>query len=233
MPFDRVLEAESCQLQAGPMIVELDPERLGDSIVAQEEIFGPLLAFVSFHNEEEMLAQINSTPYALTAGIFSRSRKPIQRMTLAIRAGLVYVNRVFTGARVGIEPFGGFQLSGTGPKTGSPEYLMAFVTRRDGYEHRPTADTVTPVPKVAPIADKVETWQSHNAQERGRILKRGLDLVRDEHWSSLVSAIGDGYSASPGDRIRSNRSRHSAWSFPCHGPRPAAGWKRYRAGAFE
>ncbi len=76
---------------------------------------------------------------------------------------------------------------------------MAFVTRRDGYEHKATADNVTPVPQVAPMADKVETWQSHNALERGRILKRGLDLLRGEHWSSVVSAIGDGYSASPAE----------------------------------
>ena len=197
--LDRVAEGESRQLQVGPMIVELESARLGDSVVAQEEIFGPLLALVPFDNEEEMLAQVNSTPYALTAGIFSRSPKTIQRMTLAIRAGLVYVNRVITGARVGIEPFGGFQLSGTGPKTGSPEYLMAFVTRRDVSEHNAPADTVTPVPKLAPMADKVETWQSHNALERGRILKRGLDLLRGEHRSSVVSAIRDGYSPSPAE----------------------------------
>ena len=195
--LDRVMEGESCQLQVGPMIVELDPARLGDSVVAREEVFGPLLALVPFDNEEQMLAQVNGTPYALTAGIFSRSPNTIKRITKSIRAGLVYVNRAITGARVGIEPFGGFQLSGTGPKTGSPEYLMAFVTRLDGYEHKATADTVTPVPMLAPIADKVETWQSHNALERGRILKRGLDLLRAEHWSSVVSAIGDGYSTSP------------------------------------
>ena len=98
--------------------------------VFQEEIFGPVLVVVPFEDEAEGIALANATVYGLTAGVFTRSPARARRVAEALRAGNVYVNREITGARVGIEPFGGVWLSGTGPKAGGPEYLSAFVTRR-------------------------------------------------------------------------------------------------------
>ena len=97
--------------------------------VFQEEIFGPVLVVVPFEDEAEGIALANATVYGLTAGVFTRSPARARRVAEALRAGNVYVNREITGARVGIEPFGGVWLSGTGPKAGGPEYLSAFVTR--------------------------------------------------------------------------------------------------------
>ena len=89
-----------------------------------------MLVVVPFEDEAEGIALANATVYGLTAGVFTRSPARARRVAEALRAGNVYVNREITGARVGIEPFGGVWLSGTGPKAGGPEYLSAFVTRR-------------------------------------------------------------------------------------------------------
>ncbi|HEX2325011.1 MAG TPA: bifunctional proline dehydrogenase/L-glutamate gamma-semialdehyde dehydrogenase, partial [Chloroflexota bacterium] len=114
----------------GPLIVALEGPQAPRARVFQEEIFGPVLVVVPFEDEAEGIALANATVYGLTAGVFTRSPARARRVAEALRAGNVYVNREITGARVGIEPFGGVWLSGTGPKAGGPEYLSAFVTRR-------------------------------------------------------------------------------------------------------
>jgi delta 1-pyrroline-5-carboxylate dehydrogenase len=119
-------------LQVGPLIVQLPAERALSTKTATEELFGPILVLIPFEDEADAYRIANGTAYGLTAGIFSRSPRTIERATRAIEAGNVYVNRVTTGARPGIEPFGGMHMSGTGPKAGGPDYLWAFVRRRDG-----------------------------------------------------------------------------------------------------
>ena len=101
---------------------------------ATEELFGPILVLIPFEDEEAAYRIANGTAYALTAGVFSRSPATIARATRAIVVGTIYVNRGTTGARVGIEPFGGLHMSGTGPKAGGPDYLWAFVRRIDAPE---------------------------------------------------------------------------------------------------
>ncbi len=117
----------------GPMIVEVSPETAHTARIAQEEVFGPLLVLIPFDTEDQAVSLVNDVKYGLTMGIFSRSPSTVQRMARACEAGNIYVNRGITGARVGIEPFGGHKLSGTGPKAGGTEYLLAFLTRKDGY----------------------------------------------------------------------------------------------------
>ena len=124
----------------GPLILEVRKEDAETAALAQEEIFGPILPLISFDTDEEAVSIVNSTDYALALGIFSRSPNTINRMVKACRAGNIYVNRKITGARVGIEPFGGFQLSGTGPKTGGEEYVPAFLTRREGFRSAPIVE---------------------------------------------------------------------------------------------
>ncbi len=93
---------------------------------SMKELFGPVVHITSFDDLDEALEVFNTTEYALTGGIFSQSQDDIDYLVSKMLCGNLYVNRTITGARVGIEPFGGFKLSGTGPKAGSPKYIEAF-----------------------------------------------------------------------------------------------------------
>lgn len=128
-----LLESPGPGYALGPMIVEVDAKTCPSARIMREEVFGPLLPVAAFQTEAEAVELVNGTPYALTLGIFSRSPGTVARMLDRCRAGNIYVNRGTTGARVGIEPFGGFQLSGTGPKAGGEEYMLAFLARREGF----------------------------------------------------------------------------------------------------
>ena len=91
------------------------------------EIFGPVLQVVRWDgNPEDVIAQINALGYGLTLGIQTRIDSRAQALAAAARVGNVYVNRNMIGAVVGVQPFGGEGLSGTGPKAGGPNYLLRF-----------------------------------------------------------------------------------------------------------
>jgi len=96
------------------------------------EVFGPILHVVRFAGDrlEQMIDAINATGYGLTLGIHSRIDQTIERVLERARAGNIYVNRNIIGAVVGVQPFGGERLSGTGPKAGGPHYLPRFATER-------------------------------------------------------------------------------------------------------
>jgi RHH-type transcriptional regulator, proline utilization regulon repressor / proline dehydrogenase / delta 1-pyrroline-5-carboxylate dehydrogenase len=111
----------------GPTIVALDRPQ---GPLWTEEIFGPLLTVVTAADLDEALALANDTPYALTAGFFSRSPAHLRRAAEQLRAGNVYLNRATTGALVGRQAFGGYGLSGVGSKAGGPDYLLQFVDPR-------------------------------------------------------------------------------------------------------
>ncbi|MFQ5656769.1 MAG: L-glutamate gamma-semialdehyde dehydrogenase [Candidatus Methylomirabilales bacterium] len=98
--------------------------------LAQEEIFGPVLAVIRAKDFEEALEIANATEYALTGGLYSRSPTHIQRAKEAFRVGNLYINRKITGALVGRQPFGGFKMSGIGSKAGGPDYLLQFMEPR-------------------------------------------------------------------------------------------------------
>lgn len=111
----------------GPVVIEV-PKSLGlnKHSYAQKELFGPILHVIGFADLDEALEIYNSTDYALTGGIFSQSQDDIDYLLTKMESGNIYVNRTITGARVGIEPFGGFKLSGTGPKAGGKHYLLSL-----------------------------------------------------------------------------------------------------------
>ncbi|WP_225747679.1 bifunctional proline dehydrogenase/L-glutamate gamma-semialdehyde dehydrogenase PutA [Eikenella sp. Marseille-P7795] len=92
----------------------------------QREVFGPILHVIRYRAEEldDLIDQINSKGYALTGGIHSRIDGTVEHIRRRIEAGNVYVNRNIVGAVVGVQPFGGHGLSGTGPKAGGPFYLQ-------------------------------------------------------------------------------------------------------------
>ena len=99
----------------------------GDHPLVTDEHFGPVLAVLRGRDLDELVRIANSTPYALTAGLFTRSERDIARVTGQLRAGNIYVNRGTTGAVVGRQAFGGFGHSGVGSKAGGPDYLLQFV----------------------------------------------------------------------------------------------------------
>jgi RHH-type proline utilization regulon transcriptional repressor/proline dehydrogenase/delta 1-pyrroline-5-carboxylate dehydrogenase len=98
----------------------------------RREVFGPVLHLLRYRREQldALLAQINATGYALTMGLHTRIDESIARVVEQARAGNLYVNRNMVGAVVGVQPFGGEGLSGTGPKAGGPLYLLRLLRQR-------------------------------------------------------------------------------------------------------
>lgn len=98
-----------------------------DARIAQEEIFGPVLAVIRVNDLDEAFQVANHVDYSLTGGIFSRSPAHLERARREIAVGNLYLNRGITGAMVGRQPFGGFKLSGIGSKAGGADYLLQFL----------------------------------------------------------------------------------------------------------
>lgn len=94
--------------------------------IAQEEIFGPVLAVIKSQSFDEALTIANDTEYGLTGSVYSSSRHKLDRAREEFHVGNLYFNRKSTGAMVGAHPFGGFNMSGTDSKAGGPDYLLLF-----------------------------------------------------------------------------------------------------------
>src|SRR5205085_12593171 len=94
--------------------------------LAQEEIFGPLLSVIRARDYAHALAIANNTEYGLTGGVFPRNRRHLEQARAEFQVGNLYFNRKITGAFVGAQPFGGFEMSGTDTKAGGPDYLLLF-----------------------------------------------------------------------------------------------------------
>jgi RHH-type proline utilization regulon transcriptional repressor/proline dehydrogenase/delta 1-pyrroline-5-carboxylate dehydrogenase len=108
----------------GPhIIVNVDPS----CPLAQNELFGPVLAVIRAKNLDQALTIANGTRYALTGGVYSRSPVTLKRARNEFQVGNLYLNRDITGAMVGRHPFGGFRMSGIGSKAGGPDYLQQFL----------------------------------------------------------------------------------------------------------
>ncbi len=153
---DRIRKAIEQGKETAQLALQMDGANLGEgyyvgptiftgvepgSMLAQEEIFGPVLAVLRAADFDEALRLANGTAYALTGGVFSRSPANLEKARRSFQVGNLYLNRGITGARVGHQPFGGFRLSGMGSKAGGPDYLLQFVesqvvtenTLRKGY----------------------------------------------------------------------------------------------------
>jgi RHH-type proline utilization regulon transcriptional repressor/proline dehydrogenase/delta 1-pyrroline-5-carboxylate dehydrogenase len=118
---------EAPHLFVAPHVFELKrPEDLA------EEVFGPILHVVRYRAGEigKVIRAIEATGFGLTLGIHSRIDGEVDRVTAALATGNIYVNRNMIGAVVGVQPFGGHGLSGTGPKAGGPNYLLRFATEQ-------------------------------------------------------------------------------------------------------
>ena len=110
-----------------PTLIEIDS-------LAQltEEVFGPILHIVRYPSDalEQVINDINATGYGLTLGIHSRINATARRIQQKAKVGNLYINRNMIGATVGVQPFGGMGLSGTGPKAGGPDYLKRFAVEQ-------------------------------------------------------------------------------------------------------
>ncbi|HEY8161351.1 MAG TPA: bifunctional proline dehydrogenase/L-glutamate gamma-semialdehyde dehydrogenase PutA [Methylocystis sp.] len=117
-------EAPSNGTYVAPHIIRLD--RVSD---LREEIFGPVLHVMTWRSDgfDALLTEIEASGYGLTFGLETRIEERIHSLAARAPAGNVYVNRNMIGAIVGSQPFGGFGLSGTGPKAGGPDYLRRFL----------------------------------------------------------------------------------------------------------
>ena len=108
--------------------------------VLEKEVFGPVVHVIRFKASEldDVVEQINNTGYGLTAGIHTRIEDRAEDLSRHINAGNIYVNRNMIGAIVGVQPFGGRRLSGTGPKAGGPNYLSRLLKEK----HTPDEDEI-------------------------------------------------------------------------------------------
>jgi 1-pyrroline-5-carboxylate dehydrogenase len=116
-----------------------------NAVIAQEEIFGPVLALIKVQNFDEALAVANNTEYGLTGAIYTGDRAKLDIARREFHVGNLYFNRKCTGAMVGAHPFGGFNMSGTDSKAGGPDYLYLFTQAKSVAEKltsRPTPDGI-------------------------------------------------------------------------------------------
>ena len=133
------MEKEFTLLARAPLSPGLDGHFIApcafeiDSISSLEkEVFGPILHVVRYRSRDldRVIDEINGTGYGLTLGVHSRIDRTQRHIARRVRVGNCYVNRNMIGAVVGVQPFGGERLSGTGPKAGGPHYMFRFATER-------------------------------------------------------------------------------------------------------
>jgi 1-pyrroline-5-carboxylate dehydrogenase len=138
---DKILSCISVGLQEGGRLITggqrapgdgyfIEPTVIADvdpgATIAQEEIFGPVLALMPCRDFEHGLAIANNTIFGLTGSYYGTSEEKITRAVREFHVGNFYINRKSTGAMVGAHPFGGFNMSGTDSKAGGPDYLYLF-----------------------------------------------------------------------------------------------------------
>ena len=155
-----------------PTIVELN-----DIAELEREVFGPVLHVVRFRRAEldRSIDRINATGYGLTFGLHTRLDETIAHVTSRVKAGNLYINRNVIGAVVGVQPFGGRGLSGTGPKAGGPLYLGRLV-----------AGAALPPPVVCDHADPAARDLAMRLEERGE--PAAAARVRDAIAASMLGA---------------------------------------------
>jgi RHH-type proline utilization regulon transcriptional repressor/proline dehydrogenase/delta 1-pyrroline-5-carboxylate dehydrogenase len=111
----------------GPHIFEVP-----NVAAVEKEVFGPVLHLMRYQRKsiDQIVTEINQVGYGLTFGIHSRIENWAAGLANKVNAGNVYINRNMIGAVVGVQPFGGMGLSGTGPKAGGPHYLLRFANEK-------------------------------------------------------------------------------------------------------
>ncbi len=143
-----------------PTLIELDGiEQL------RHEVFGPVLHVVRYRRDAlpSLLAAIDATGYGLTLGVHTRIDETIDFVVAHAHAGNIYVNRNMIGAVVGVQPFGGEGLSGTGPKAGGPQYLSRLRVQKPAPAPVRGGAAAGPLARTASALDLLREWASHDA----------------------------------------------------------------------
>lgn len=149
-----------------------------------EEVFGPCIHIRTFEISElaDMVNEINQSGYGLTVGIQSRIAERIDYLTQALAVGNVYVNRNMIGAVVGVQPFGGRGLSGTGPKAGGPNYLRKLLARpsRPSMQAQPLVAGPHTYLSSTPNVRAKQSWRQMHVLQRTALIRQLLAVLIDE-----------------------------------------------------
>ncbi|UCP14135.1 trifunctional transcriptional regulator/proline dehydrogenase/L-glutamate gamma-semialdehyde dehydrogenase [Aeromonas media] len=189
-----------------PTLIELDSlDELGP------EVFGPVLHLVRYPRAKlgELLAQINDSGYGLTLGVHTRIDETIAQVVNTAKVGNLYVNRNIVGAVVGVQPFGGEGLSGTGPKAGGPLYMYRLLGARpqeavtSQLRQEPGATPQTEAAKPALLA--LRGWAGKQAPALVALCDRYGELALSGLTQLLVGPTGErnSYSLLPRERVLS------------------------------
>ena len=175
-----------------PTLIELD-----DVAALEREVFGPVLHVVRYARAElgALIDRINATGYGLTFGLHTRLDETVAFVTARVAVGNVYVNRNVIGAVVGVQPFGGRGLSGTGPKAGGPLYLGRLVR---------AAAPALPTGTADPAAEILATWLAQQGDADGAAAVRtAADRVPEAAPRELAGPVGERnlYALHPRGRI--------------------------------
>jgi RHH-type proline utilization regulon transcriptional repressor/proline dehydrogenase/delta 1-pyrroline-5-carboxylate dehydrogenase len=173
-----------------PTIIEIDsvPDLPG-------EVFGPVLHVLRYRREdmEAVVRSVNATGFGLTFGVHSRIDETIERATATSAAGNQYVNRNMIGAVVGVQPFGGHRLSGTGPKAGGPLYVHRLLSQRPAFE--PTLGEL-----LGPVGERNVYTLRPLGHHRGAVLCMARDPEGLKAQHDLVRATGNRIAGDESDR---------------------------------
>jgi RHH-type transcriptional regulator, proline utilization regulon repressor / proline dehydrogenase / delta 1-pyrroline-5-carboxylate dehydrogenase len=165
-----------------PTIIEVDSlEQIG------REVFGPVLHVLRWKRDQldSVIDAINGTGYGLTFGLHTRLDDTIEHVISKVRAGNIYVNRNVIGAVVGVQPFGGRGLSGTGPKAGGPLYLGRLVQSAPDVQ-------ILGDGGIDPAVEALAGWLEKNNQKERAVKARRLGQARlNGHTSELPGPVGE------------------------------------------
>ncbi|CAH0991744.1 Bifunctional protein PutA [Sinobacterium norvegicum] len=155
------------------------------------EVFGPVVHMVRFKAGEldAVMDKINSTGFGLTFGIHSRVQNHVDQVVAASNAGNVYVNRNIIGAVVGVQPFGGCGLSGTGPKAGGPDYLKRLVAYTAIEKRAEISYSSGRQVDFAELKQRQQGWQHSGFEERLNLIRRNLGEVATEACAEFAAEL--------------------------------------------
>jgi RHH-type proline utilization regulon transcriptional repressor/proline dehydrogenase/delta 1-pyrroline-5-carboxylate dehydrogenase len=169
-----------------PTIIEIDS--VSD---LPGEVFGPILHVLRYRREdmEAVVRSVNATGFGLTFGVHSRIDETIERASATSAAGNHYVNRNMIGAVVGVQPFGGHRLSGTGPKAGGPLYVHRLLSQRPAVE-----------PTQGELSGPVGERNTYTLRPKGAVLCMARDRAELKVQHDLVRATGNRIASDESDR---------------------------------
>lgn len=166
-----------------------------------DEVFGPIVHLIRYRAEqlESLHEQINSSGYGLTFGVHSRIESTVELLCAQVAAGNLYVNRNIIGAVVGVQPFGGRGLSGTGPKAGGPLYLSRLVRKAA----MPGSLEAQPVEQLEPLSQATKPADWHDlAADLGQAFEHWHTTTMEQRTTSAGRLAG-AMAASPDPGINS------------------------------